>query len=230
MRKFWLQACCWSGAVGVTIIGLGMWMSGFIPLPSPSDSADDIKDLIMSNLFLFRLGMIVAMLGSGLLVAYAAALFVHMKRIEGEYSVLSLLQFGSGALFSLEFIYIIFFWQTASFRPERSAEAILLLNDMGWIPFVGITCSAMLQAASIGIVMLMDEQPQPNFPRWLGFFNIFCCFAFLPGAFNVYFKTGPFAWNGLIALYLPATIYGLWNFLNSYYMSKATGRMDFTQR
>jgi hypothetical protein len=48
------------------------------------------------------------------------------------------------------------------------------------------------------------------FPRWFGFLSIWCGLLYTPGALTFFFKTGPFAWNGLLTFYIAATAFFLW--------------------
>jgi hypothetical protein len=220
-----LKLCGWSGAVAVVLIGLSFWGAGFIPIPSPSQTAAQTAQMMIENKFQIRIGMIVSMISSGLLVPYAVALTIQMRRIEGNHSPLAYIQLGAGSLLALEFIYLIFFWQAATFRPERSPELIQLLNDMAWIPFVGLSSTLILQAFVFGVAVLIDNRVKPIFPRWLGFFSLFSGFMFIPGTFNVFFLSGPFSWNGLIAIYIPAVIYLFWTVFNCIYLVKAVDHL-----
>jgi hypothetical protein len=83
-----------------------------------------------------------------------------------------MIEFGFGMLFVLEFLYLLFFWQTATFRADRDPQLVELLNDMAWIPFVGLTVTAAVQVAVFGVAILMDRRPTPVFPRWLGYCNL----------------------------------------------------------
>ena len=38
-------------------------------------------------------------------------------------------------------------------------------------------------------------------PRWLGWFNLWAQIIYLPGILIPYFKSGPLAWNGLLAFW-----------------------------
>jgi hypothetical protein len=69
--------------------------------------------------------------------------------------------------------------------------------------------------------MLMDKRENPIFPRWLGYFNLWAALIFTPGSFNVFFKDGPFAWNGVIAFYIPITIWAIATTVNTVYLTKA---------
>jgi hypothetical protein len=48
------------------------------------------------------------------------------------------------------------------------------------------------------------------FPRWLGYFNIWCALTFLPAALIYFFKNGAFAWNGVFCFWLPLTVFTTW--------------------
>jgi hypothetical protein len=149
-----------------------------------------------------------------------------MRRIEGRFPALSMIQFGLGAIFVLEFIYLLFFWQTATFRVDRAPELIQLLNDMAWIPFVGLTSTAVVQVACFGIAVLLDRRARPIFPRWLGYYNLWVALMFTPGTFTVFFKDGPLAWNGIVAWYLPLAVFASWLIINPIYLSKAVDTME----
>jgi hypothetical protein len=44
---------------------------------------------------------------------------------------------------------------------------------------------------------------------------------FTPGTIAVFFKDGPFAWNGLFTWYLPLTVFAIWMIAMSALMLKA---------
>lgn len=217
-----LKLCAWSGIICISLMALGFALiAGFIPPPSPSDSAEATANLFIGHANSIRFGMIISMIASALLMPFAVAITLQMRRIEGPHSALAFIQLGLGAIFVLEFIYLIFFWQVATFRNERSPEIIQLLNDMAWIPFVGLSSTLVMQSTVFGVSILMDKRKQPIFPRWVGYFNIFAALMFVPGTFNVFFKTGPFAWDGFLAFYLPVGIFVIWMILNSWRLLKA---------
>lgn len=216
-----LKCCGWSGPSAVFAIGMSLWLAGFIPIPSPSLDAEQISGIIIADKNVIRAGMILAMMASAFLLPFSAAISIQIRRIEGRYPVLAYTQLGLGAILVLEFIYLLFFWQTATFRVDRAPELIQLLNDMAWIPFVGLSSTLIMQAAIVGLAILIDGREAPVFPRWLGFFSLFAAFMFLPGSFNVYFLRGPFSWNGLIAIYIPSVIFFTWSILIGKYLVKA---------
>ena len=221
-----LKLCAWSGIMFVVLIGLGFGvMASFVPPPSPADTAAQTAQFFIEHKQGVRFGMIVSMVASSLLLPYAVAMTIHMRRIEGPFPALAMIELGMGALFVLEFIYLLFFWQAATFRVERAPELIQLLNDMAWIPFIGISSTLIMQAMVFGWAILIDKRPTTIFPRWVGFFNLWAGVMYVPGTFNVFFLTGPLAWDGWLAFYLPIVVFVLWMIVNSIYLAKAADNM-----
>lgn len=221
------KLCAWSGTLILVTMAVGfILLAGFIPTRSPGQSAQETAQFIIEHRDRIRWGLILCMFSACLLVPFAASMAIQMRRIEGRFPVLALIEFGSGTIFSLEFIYLMFFWQTATFRPERSPELIQLLNDMAWIPFVGLTSTAVLQVATFGVVILGDRRDRPVFPRWLGYYNLWVALMFTPGTFNVFFHSGILAWNGIVAWYIPLAVFATWAVINPIYLSKAVDTMD----
>lgn len=227
MNRTVQKLCAWSGTAILVIMAVGfILLAGFIPTHSPGESAQQTAQFIIGHRDKIRWGLILCMFSACLLVPFSASMAIHMRRIEGRFPVLALIEFGSGTIFSLEFIYLMFFWQTATFRPERSAELIQLLNDMAWIPFVGLTSTAVLQVAAFGVAVLIDQRDRPVFPRWLGYYNLWVALMFTPGTFNVFFHHGILAWNGIVAWYIPLAVFATWAIINPIYLSKAVDTME----
>jgi hypothetical protein len=217
-----LKLCGWSGIACIVLMAIGFAViAGFIPPPAPSDSAEQTARLFIDNRNAIRIGMILSMAASALLMPFAVAITLQMRRIEGPHSALAFIQLGMGAIFVLEFIYLIFFWQAATFRVDRTPELIQLLNDMAWIPFVGLSSTLVVQAAVFGWAILLDKRATPIFPRWLGYFNLWAALMFVPGTFNVFFLHGPLAWDGWLAFYFPVAVFVIWMVVLSIYLVKA---------
>jgi hypothetical protein len=205
---------CGLGLVELFFVGFGAIAQFLVPQP-PTDGATQFVLKFAEHRTRIRVGLLITMFGAALLVPWSAGLFVQLRRAEGRFSPLPYVQMLCGTLFSLEFIYLIMFWQTAAFRADTSPELVRLLTDMGWIPFVGLTSTAVVMAFALGFSMLSDERAEPVFPRWAGYFNLWVAFMFTPGSLCVFFKTGPFAYNGLLAWYLPVAVFTVWMPLNT---------------
>lgn len=216
------RLCVWSGPAFIVTMAVGfVLVARFIPPPAPGDTASATASLLLDHADRIRMGMIISALAAGLLVPLSTVIALQMHRIEGRYPALSMIQFASGILLSLEFIYLIFFWQAAVFRADRAPELVQLLNDMAWIPYIGLSVTVCMQAASFGVAVLLDDRAKPVFPRWFGYYQLWAALFFLPGTFNVFFHDGPLAWDGLVAFYLPIAVYVSWTILTPTFLFKA---------
>lgn len=102
-------------------------------------------------------------------------------------------------------------WGLASFRTERAPDTVLALHDLAWILFTMPAGPLGFQLLSVGIVALGDNSPRPIFPRWFGFLSIWGCLLTMTGYLVIFFKSGPFAWNGLLSFWMPAVVIGIWS-------------------
>jgi hypothetical protein len=97
------------------------------------------------------------------------------------------------------------------------------LFDLSWFFYLGVISTYALQLVLFCIAVLVDDRPQPIFPRWLGYANLWLAMTLVPASFLVFFKTGPLAWNGLFIFWIPVAAVATWLVLNSVYLLKAVG-------
>jgi hypothetical protein len=112
----------------------------------------------------------------------------------------------------------------AAFRPERAAEITYTLNDAAWIVTVIPFSPALMQNLIIATAILIDRRPDPVFPRWLAYFNIWVAIGFLPGGLLPFFKSGPLAWNGLFVFWLAGSVFVAWFAVMTFMLLRAIRR------
>jgi hypothetical protein len=190
-------------------VGFGV-IARFIPPPNPANSADAVAALYRNHANAIRLGMVISMYALVFWVPWTATISVQLKRIEGSHSPLTYAQLALGAGLPVAFFPALYFFENAAFRSGRSPELIQMLNDQGWLPFTGIIYAIFVQNLVIGIAVLSDKRPFPVFPRWYGYFSIWCAFLYCPASLDVFFKTGPLAWNGLFSWWLSLVAFFAW--------------------
>jgi hypothetical protein len=201
----------WSGPLFALLFFLGYGViARYIPPPDPADSAQVVADRYREHTNAIRTGMLVSMYALVFYVPFVAAISLHLKRIEGKFSPLAYAQFGLGVLLPVEFLPSLYYFQNAAYRPERSNEAVQQLNDMGWLPFTGIIFTIFIQNVVIGIAVLSDHRARPIFPRWFGYFSIWCGLLYCPASLDVYFQDGPLAWNGILSWWLSLIAFFVW--------------------
>ena len=115
-----------------------------------------------------------------------------------------------GAMGVLAFLLPIMIWCTIAFRPDRDPQLMLLFNDLAWLMLTTIVSPAIVQNIAIGLAILGDKNPIRVFPKWAAYFNFWIATSFMPALIVPFFKTGPFAWDGIIGFWVPLVDFGAW--------------------
>jgi hypothetical protein len=193
------RICLWLVPVfGIALI-TAFCMSGFIPPPSPSLTAQEVADFYRDHIGKIRAGMITVNLCGVMFIPFFMVIVVQMQRMAipsraFAYAYLSAAA-GAGSIFLLADLT----WSIAAFRPERDPQLILMLNDLAWMSFTSPVGFLMAQNVFLALGIYMDAGPKPVFPRWVAHFNVLAALLTAPGAFALMFKEGPLAWNGSLA-------------------------------
>jgi hypothetical protein len=197
------------GAAFVLLLFPAMLMIGVLPPISPMRNAEEIAHFWSTNTGLKRLGLVVLLAAAGLQAPFGALIAVRIRQMEGgRYSALAYTELVGVALAVVAILMPTFAFAAASYRPERDPQITQALNDLGWLPFVMNWPAATIQCLAIGFAILGAKHEV--WPRWLGYFNVWCGFIFAAGGLVVLFKDGVFAWNGLLAFWLVAVFFGTW--------------------
>jgi hypothetical protein len=188
----------------------GLTIAGFIiPIP-PSNTAEQVVAQYTEDNFQIKVGLVVSFMAVLLLLAFGSGIAAQTKKIKGLPPALVYMQIASLGSASLIFVIPWFIWQTAAYRLDRAPSEMLLLNDLGWMAFVFAYIAFTAWNFAIALCIFVDRSETPVYPRWMGYYNIFVGLSFVPDQFIPFFKTGIFAWNGLIPYYIPFAIYGMW--------------------
>jgi hypothetical protein len=217
------RLCIWAGIsfAPVFLIGFAV-VAGFIPPPAPSMTADEVAYMFIHERDRIRIGIWIATAAAPLLAFYVAALTHQIRKIAGADSPLATAQLVAGACLILEFIFPQLVWQTAAYRGERSAETVQMLNDLAWLPFVGVVGTAMVQMAIIAIVVLQDPRHESLLPRWSAYLSIWAALGVASGSLVVFTHSGPVAWNGIVAWYLLCVAFFVWMVAMTWLMLRAS--------
>jgi hypothetical protein len=201
----------WSGPLMVAVwFFTFIFVMKFFPPSNPAATANEIVDLYARREIPIKIGLVITMAASALLVPWGVAISGQLKRIRGA-KALADTQMVSCGLLSLEFITPIGVWMAASFRfDKRAADVTEAIHDIGWILFVTVIWSVWVQMLAIAAAILIDRGPTPILPRSIGYLSIWAAMLILPAGMVLFFKHGPFAWNGIVGIYIPLAGFAIW--------------------
>jgi uncharacterized membrane protein len=197
----------WAGLAWALLFFVGMVpLAHWIPLPSPHDTAAQVAHMYRSRTDGIRAGLALIFTGTIGYIMFSAAIASQCRRIKGAPTALRYAQVGSLGACVILIVLPIIIWWTAAYRPyTRSAASIQLLNDLGWIGLIVGFVPFVAWVWSVALAILSDEDEQPLYPRWAGYLSLLLGTLQIPPVLLVFFKTGPFAWNGLMSWWVPAT-------------------------
>ena len=215
-------ACAACGLAFAIQFTVGWWfIAGFVPPHAPLMTAAEVADAYSQHTGTIRFGILLAMVSTALTLPFIAVIAVQMRRIENAFPILTFTELVAGAVTAMILLMPTVLWTAAAFRPDRNPEIILALNDLAWLFLLMTFAPFFIQLVSIGLAVLCDKREQPLFARWVGYFNIWAAILFMPGALITFFKTGPFAWNGLLAFWMPLTVFLGWYVVMFFALLKA---------
>lgn len=230
MNQMTLQRiCAWSGVICVTLFFVAFALAGFIPPMSPSLSAEQVAAHYQENTTGIRTGMALMLISSMFYASFTAVISGQMRRIPGVSPTVVYTQLSAGSFACVTFLLPAIFFIVTSFRPERAPETTQMLNDLSWIVLVIPWPPFMMQNFAFAFAIFSDRRAQPLFPRWLGYLNIWAPISFSPAILLPFFKSGPFAWSGILVIWIPAFIFIFWFVLMTRMLLKAIRQEELQQ-
>ncbi|MCX5096102.1 hypothetical protein OOK36_46460 [Streptomyces sp. NBC_00365] len=153
---------------------------------------------------------------------YVVVTSLQMKRVEGGWGLLSMIQLTTGVVAPLGFFFPLAILSAAAYRPQiHSPDVLAALTDIFNLMLVGNACIFVLQVWSIGCTAFIDHREKQVFPKWYGWLSIVLGVLLIPGAFVFVTNSGPFAWNGVLANTIPSLTYFVWKIATPYVLLKA---------
>ena len=223
MSKSYLLGA-WSGFAFLILLLVGMLTAGFIPAHIPSATAQEVATLYQENTVAIRIGAVLIMLGSAFYFPWVVTLSELISKMEIKSTFYNRCQLVSGSICMLFFFLPGLFFAICAFRPERAPELTQLMNDIAWLFLITPIPPFLIQYMSLALATFKDKE-QKVLPRWYGYFTIWTTVLFLPGFIPYFIKTGPFAWNGFFAFWVPLTIFGVWILVTIWLAIKAINKL-----
>ena len=202
-----LTLCAWAGPATVVVALIGWLVAGVLPIPLGSESSVEEVVNFYSHDTRVLAGLVISTLGVSLVFPLIAVIGVHMVRMEGRTPILTFLQLITGAATGVCLLLPLLLMTTIAFRPDRSPELTMTLNDIAWLLFITPIAPFMIQNVAIGVAILNDKRQ--TLPRWVGYVNFWVAFSFIPDPLAFFFHSGPFAWRGIFIFWLALTTYAI---------------------
>ena len=202
-----LTLCAWAGPATVVVALIGWLVAGVLPIPLGSESSVEEVVNFYSHDTRVLAGLVISTLGVSLVFPLIAVIGVHMVRMEGRTPILTFLQLITGAATGVCLLLPLLLMTTIAFRPDRSPELTMTLNDIAWLLFITPIAPFMIQNVDIGVAILNDKRQ--TLPRWVGYVNFWVAFSFIPDPLAFFFHSGPFAWRGIFIFWLALTTYAI---------------------
>lgn len=220
--------CAWAIAPFVVIYLLGFaGLAGFIPPHPPTMSAAELVVFYEHNRLGIRAGQLIGIVSSALILLWAGPISAQMARIEkGPLPMLSMIQYCAAVVLMVLFMICGLIWTVAAYREDLSPELLRTLNDAGWLVFVMAYPEYVVQLGCVAVIGLMDKRAKPFLPRWACYFTCWVAFVGIGGGFATFFKSGPFAWNGLLGFWLPVAFFLVWLGVMLVFLLKAIARQE----
>jgi hypothetical protein len=196
-----MRAFLWSGIIVVISVGVaGAWLMGYIPPPSPDMSAADFLEFVRSHRTGILAGGATAVVLWSFWTTWPVPIIVLIRRMERApfltYASLGLLG-STSAIITI----IAVAWSIMAFRVEN-ATIVQAFNDFAFYMFLYTWPPFAVWMAVIAVAIFRDINPEPIYPRWVAYYNIMSALLMAPATFIGVFKTGPFAYNGLLSFWL----------------------------
>ena len=148
--------------------------------------------------------MVLAMFGSGLFIPWGISLATQTRRAAPQHPILFHIQVACSVGSCMLGVMFVLAGGLASFRPgEIPASTTQMLNDLVWFCWVFPGSYFTIWCIVVGVAILLDKRQDPIFPRWSGYLSIWAGFTYIPGCMALFFKSGPFAYNGIFVWWIP---------------------------
>ena len=203
-----LSLCWWITVVFYALFGvIFVPLTRIMPPPGPQMSTENIVEYFHDHATTIQIGFVVLMIVIGFGSISNGLIAYQMTRMSVNkvfaYSYITTLAVGAlpGCLFAaLAFL-------AAVFRPDTDPEILRLLYDVAFLTFVGSLGCFATNYVIFAVAVLLDRNN--IFPKWLAYVAIWQVVTEVLAAPVFIFRTGPFAWNGVISFWEGTLLFGI---------------------
>lgn len=209
----------------IYVIALRFLLHMFPP-PTAKWSSQQVAQFYAEHSTEIKVGAAIGGWTGAFWLPFVVVLTVQMYRHErGKPPVWTLLACVSGPLMSVFLVLCPLFWGVAAFTPGRSPEVTTLMHELGVLSFVTTDQYVIFIWVALAVICLTPNTIADSpFPRWFGYFTAWTALMFEGGAVAFLTRSGPFAWNGLLAFWSPIVLFSIWFAMAATLLNKALNR------
>jgi hypothetical protein len=189
--------------------------------------ASVIAGYFRDNRNLIRTGMVISMTFAVCYAVWGLAIGKVMRHAAGPNSILVDLQIWGAGLTVVPILVSSSFWLTGSYRPDALPDPVLqLIYDMAWLLIDLAYSVTSVQMIALGIGFLQDRRAKPLMPKWACWYSIWVGFMFVAECLMPFFKSGPFARQGILNYWIEFSIFFAYAPIVTWYIVKAIPRLE----
>jgi hypothetical protein len=112
-------------------------------------------------------------------------------------------------------------------RPDAGPEITAIMHELAMLTFVTTDQYYIFMWVAIAVIALIPNTVvHTPFPRWFGYYTAWTALMFEAGAIAFVTRSGPFAWNGLLAFWSPVVTFFAWMIVMAVLLFKAIALQD----
>ena len=218
----------WCAPLFSVLIAVGWLGLAHFWAPAPADlGAEATKTFFtVTHRSGMLLGNSILILATGFLVPASIQFGLSLARIEGRAPLWSITAAVSGCFIALIVFLNAGFWIGAAYRPDAGADVVVALNDTAWFGFLLGWVFLSLQMIATALVALSDRRDRPMIPHAVSKVSLVGAGLLVCGGGPAFFQSGPFAYHGWAAFYMPMAIWGVWLDTHAWLMGRDLGRLS----
>ena len=218
----------WITIVLISLYGASMvFLFHMFPPPSAQWSAQRIAEFYQEHGTEIRIGAVICSYAGSFLLPISVVIAVQIRRIETNSPIWSWLALTAGALTTVYLVSPTIIWGVTAYTPTRAPEITATFHEYGVLSIITTVQYFIFVVVAVVVICLTPTSVVVSpFPRWFGYFSAFCALIFELGAVAFLPRTGPFAWNGLLAFWIPFCVFGVWLSVLLVLLFKALGRQS----
>jgi len=221
--------CTWIFAA-LTVVGWLGIAHFYAPLPGDVSAETAKQWFTEEHRWGTIIGCTIFYIAAGLLTPGSIQFGIMLSKIEGRYPLWSITAGVCGIFISL----IIFFnacaWIVCAYRVETSGDVIQAWYDWSWFAFLLGWIYLAIEMIATAVVEFQDTREVPMIPRWFSWLTLADAASLITAAGPAFFKSGPFAYDGLLGFYVPMVVWGTYLIGTTWYMHQELVREEAGER